>query len=1598
MRRLAALVLAAVLLSAGPAQAIFSVLGLKNSMVQFLLDQLSTEGVFEITAEEVDEPEDGVTAIRGLKIADGEGVWFSAERLNFSWSPSRLLLGEVEFSELSMSGVRVDRQPVTPPSEEPETTEETDEPSFDWPRSPLALKIERLALDDVKLAEPVLGHALGFDAEGAAQDEGDIQSARLNVTRNDAVEGTISFDYARDFSDNTLKVNLEAAEAPDGLIANLADLPREAPSSLTLNADGPPTDWRMTLDLAVAEMIALSGDAQISYEGPLRVDADFRARPGERLDREIAGLLGTEARLVAKAAEGDDGLILIEEGKLEAPDVDLVATGSYSRTTGAADLAVQMVARAGLAEPFDGVAFEGFAFVGTVKGPPGAIAADGDLELRRLATAPVDVAEATLAIDVRQSGPEDAVTTKLDIAGATRGLRLDKLGADVLGPADIALVAALTGNALSLDKAALESAVLQISANGDLDLESQDADFQFDLSTPDLAPVAEPYGVEATGKIRADGQLTQVAGVLDLVAQASLNDFSHPQADAKALTIDAVVHREGETTEFRVDGNGDGLRLDKLGPDVLGPSDIEIAGRLTGSALALEKAALESAILQVSADGTADIETQDADLRFELATPDMTPIAAPYGVEVEGAIDADGHLQQTAGVLDLVAQAGLSDFLHPQADADALTLDAVVHREGETTDFRIEGAGEGLRIDRIGPELIGTADLDIDGTLSGDDLTLRKARLVSRLVDVNADGTLDLADQTGSIGYLLTLPILGEVAAAFDTPLAGNLAAQGTARLTQSVPRVIGALTIEDLNWQGDDHGTVAFEHDVTAGDAQEGRITLTARDGLYGPATVSTGFSLAESVLTLSDLDAEGLGLAATGEATVDLETTLANASLAVTSGNLKPLSGLAGAALGGQLNGTVSLAHDEGRQNAEARLSGSGLRMDDLSVGSLKIRADVADALGTPAVNAALDAGSLGTGDVLLETVGVTARGPITAVDLQARLAGAVGDKPISAETAARADLEGPDLGAVIRQLTAGYAEEQITLRRPLRITARDGVVSARGIDLGLPDDGTFVGDVTSYGQALSGDIRLEMPDLSLARRLADVPVLSGRLSTAAKFDTRPGRERADASFSAGDLTFDDVDAVGALGMDAEVSWNGRTADIVGALSGDFGDPVQIRAGLPVRRGAGPLPVLATRGPVSAEIDWRGDIGQLWSLVPATGHVLEGDTVIDLSVSGDISAPEFGGGMRLENGGYQNLDLGTILTDLALNTELRPGGELGFELNGRDGGRGQLTVDGAVALDASGIDISTEIDQAVLVRRDDAKARIDGEIKIGGPVSALQVDGDIRIEEAEIRLINSSAPSVADLGDVRIKGEPEPEDEEGSSSVTLAIDISATDDVFVRGRGLDSEWKMSLAVRGDAAAPRINGRIERVRGQLDLLGKAFELTRGRVDFDGGKEIDPRIDIALERETSDLTGRIIVEGHASEPELSFTSSPSLPEDEIMPRVLFGKSSQALSATQAVQLALGLATLMDGSGGTLDAVRGAVGLDTLAVDQDEDGNASIKAGKEVSEGVFVGTKQNLGTNETSVVVEIEVFDEVSVDAEVGQSSDSSVGLNWKRDF
>ena len=185
---------------------------------------------------------------------------------------------------------------------------------------------------------------------------------------------------------------------------------------------------------------------------------------------------------------------------------------------------------------------------------------------------------------------------------------------------------------------------------------------------------------------------------------------------------------------------------------------------------------------------------------------------------------------------------------------------------------------------------------------------------------------------------------------------------------------------------------------------------------------------------------------------------------------------------------------------------------------------------------------------------------------------------------------------------------------------------------------------------------------------------------------------------------------------------------------------------------------------------------------------------------------------------------------------------------------------------------------------------------------------------------------------------------------NATLAVTVSAANRIFLHGRGIDTEAAGDLHVARSARDPQVTGGFDLLRGSLSVLGKRLVFTRGRVRFD--RDMTPELDLVAETSAGGVTARISVTGPASHPSFAITSTPSLPEDEILSRVLFQQSSGSLSPFQALELANSVATLS----GRGDAFERLLGINSLNISSSASGNGSpvLGIGRAINDRISVG--------------------------------------------
>ena len=163
-------------------------------------------------------------------------------------------------------------------------------------------------------------------------------------------------------------------------------------------------------------------------------------------------------------------------------------------------------------------------------------------------------------------------------------------------------------------------------------------------------------------------------------------------------------------------------------------------------------------------------------------------------------------------------------------------------------------------------------------------------------------------------------------------------------------------------------------------------------------------------------------------------------------------------------------------------------------------------------------------------------------------------------------------------------------------------------------------------------------------------------------------------------------------------------------------------------------------------------------------------------------------------------------------------------------------------------------------------------------------------------------------------------------------AITAKSPGGISVEGMGLDSLWGVDIVLTGTVNEPRLSGRAFLDRGTYSFAGARFELSRGRITFNGNEPINPQLDIGAETNRNGTSVEVSITGRAQSPNIALSSTPSLPDEEILAQLLFGGSVTNLSPTDGAQLAAALASLRGGGGvDPIGQLRDSIGLDQLRI-------------------------------------------------------------------
>lgn len=912
------------------------------------------------------------------------------------------------------------------------------------------------------------------------------------------------------------------------------------------------------------------------------------------------------------------------------------------------------------------------------------------------------------------------------------------------------------------------------------------------------------------------------------------------------------------------------------------------------------------------------------------------------------------------GGLTLKGQAQVSNLSAAKTGASGtakLTWMGAQARADAGWSFQADARGERMatgvqELDR----LLGAAPrLQVQGSWQPTRLELARADLDGEAISVRATGAIS-SEQ--ALAFKASWTARGPFHAG-PLELSGEIKGAGELSGTRTTPQLSLTANIDQIDVPRlplrDARLVLTF-----AGQASEaaGALSLTAASE-YGPVRAQTGLDVSPDGVDLRAFEVDGAGVRARGSVVLrGLEASTADLDLEVGPGAFLAA---------GRLAGDVNIVVQEGETRARLEMTAQRARWAGSGVTVRSGRLSAEGPIRRIPYKLTADGGSSQGGWSL------TGHGAFTK-EADARLltfdgAGQVGKRDLKTVETARI-MFGSD-GRSARVRLAGPDGGRLDLQGDWRGAVAD--VRAQAVKMNL----------SLFNPDLDGDVDATLAVTGEGRRLDGT--LDARLS-AARARGSPAGQGLNGSLTAR-LTGDDLvvraSATNPQGLTA-------TTEVT----------------FPAEASAAPFRVaIARQRPLRGRFSADGEVRPLWDLLIGGGRALSGHVRTQGTLSGTLADPRVSGDFAVERGRFDDAASGLSLRDVVLRADLDRDSVNITEAHGSDARAGRITGQGRISLQRAGAStLRLDLQGFRLIDNETATANATGQATVTrGADGQVKLTGDLILDRADVAA-EPPVPSGVVAMDVVEINRPDnlpatlaPRLRRGDGWA-LDVRLRAPRRVFLKGRGLDIEFSLDAHVGGSTAQAELTGVARVVRGDYDFAGKRFAFDdRSSVTLSTRPE-NIRLQLDAKREDPSLTVGVRIRGTAARPEISFVSTPSLPNDEVLAQVLFGRSASQLSPVEAAQLASALSSLTGGGG--LDVIgnlRSFAGLDRLAFAGGNAAGVTVSGGKYLTDDIYLELTGG-GRDGPSAQVEWRVRRNLSILSRLAGQAGNRLAVRWRKDY
>jgi len=293
------------------------------------------------------------------------------------------------------------------------------------------------------------------------------------------------------------------------------------------------------------------------------------------------------------------------------------------------------------------------------------------------------------------------------------------------------------------------------------------------------------------------------------------------------------------------------------------------------------------------------------------------------------------------------------------------------------------------------------------------------------------------------------------------------------------------------------------------------------------------------------------------------------------------------------------------------------------------------------------------------------------------------------------------------------------------------------------------------------------------------------------------------------------------------------------------------------------------------------------------------QGDVHFDLSLAGPLDEPQFSGTLRLSGGAFGLSQLNRRLEDIQADFSIDNNTVSIVNMSGKSGD-GSFDLSGWLHLHTPGImsgDIKLNGENILLTYSKKDKFMVDGNLHWQGNREHSTIGGTINVREGIYnRNVGILQALLTKRRKIEIDGKSlsalQPANIEWLNNLSYNIHVYIPQNVWITSTFFNMEISTSqFFIKGNFFRPYPEGQIRTQNGNILLGGNKFQIMSGLLELTDPEQQSPSLDVSAVSDIDAYRITANIYGFVDDPQIRLSSTPYLPQADILNMFALGISS-----------------------------------------------------------------------------------------------------------